>query len=131
MAEYSNSPVFADRYRFRPVGNDWDRGRSGFTHLVFDSQTERLGVIKRAEIRSQQAVEGLKNEVAALLDLKGQGVPEVYDTGETEYGSKNYFYMVIEYIEGIRVEKNLDSLTTSERAKILTQFFSVLTKAHQ
>ena len=132
MAENSSSsPVFAGRYRFQPVGDDWDRGRSGFTHLVFDTQKERLGVIKRAEIRSQQAVEGLKNEIAALLDLKGHGVPEVYDTGEAEYGSKTYFYMVIEYIEGIRVEKNLDSLTDYERAEILMQFFGLLAKANQ
>lgn len=127
----SGSPVFAGRYRFQPVGDDWDRGRSGFTHLVFDIQKERLGVIKRAETKSHQAVEGLKNEVAALLDLKGQGVPEVYDTGEAEYGSKNYFYMVMEYIEGIRVENNLDTITAPERAKILTQFFSILAKAHE
>ncbi len=130
MAEYQNSPVFANRYRFQPVGDDWDRGRSGFTHLIFDTKEERLGVIKRAEIKSQQAVEGLKNEVAALLDLKGLGVPEIYDTGEAEYGSKNYFYMVIEYIDGIRVEKNLDSLSAPERAEILTQFFGLLAKAH-
>jgi serine/threonine protein kinase len=131
MAENLNSPVFADRYRFQTVGADWDRGRSGFTHLVFDIKKERLGVIKRAEIKSQKAVEGLKNEVAALLDLKGSDVPEVYDTGETEYGSKDYFYMVVEYIEGMRVEKNLDLLTAPERAEILTQFFGILARSHQ
>ena len=132
MTENSaGSPVFADRYRFQPVSDDWDRWRSGFTHLVFDMKKERLGVIKRAEIKSPQAVEGLKNEVNALLALKGLGVPEVYDTGETEYGSKIYFYMVIEYIEGIRIEKNLDTLTAPERAEILSQFFSLLAKSHQ
>lgn len=124
------SPLFADRYQFQTVGNDWNRGRSGFTHLVFDIKQERLGVIKRAEIKSQQAEE-LKNEAAALLDLKGLGVPEVYDTGKTTYGSKKYFYIVIEYIEGIRLEKNLDIFTVSERAEILTQFFSLLANAHR
>lgn len=90
-----------------------------------------MGVIKRAELKSQHAVEGLKNEVGALLDLKSQNVPEVYDTGEAEYGSKTYFYMVIEYIEGIRVEKHLGNFSASERKEILTQFFSLLAKAHQ
>jgi serine/threonine protein kinase len=132
MAENSaGSPVFADRYRFQTVGHDWDRGRSGFTHLVFDIKRERLGVIKRAELKSQQALEELKNEVSALLDLKGLGVPEVYDTGEAEHGSKKYFYVVLEYIEGIRIEKNLASLSTSERAEILTQFFSLLANSHR
>ncbi len=132
MAENSaGSPVFAGRYRFQSVGSDWDTGRSGFTHLVFDIQKERLGVMKRAELKSQQAVDNLKNEVAALLDLRGKGVPELYDTGETEYGAKKYFYMVIEYIDGIRIEKNLDTLTASERANILFQFFGVLTIAHR
>jgi serine/threonine protein kinase len=132
MAENSSgSPLFAGRYRFQSVGNDWDRGRSGYTHLVFDIKKERLGVIKRAETESQRAVEGLKNEVGVLLDLKGLGVPEVYDTGEAEYGSKNYFYMVIEYIEGIRVEKNLDALGAVERAEILTQLFGMLASAHK
>jgi len=132
MAENSDSsPVFADRYRFQTVGNDWDRGRSGFTHLVFDAKKERLGVIKRAETKSQSAVDGLKNEVAALLDLKGLSVPEVYDTGDTEYGSKSYFYMVMEYIEGIRVEKYLDSLSAPDRAEIITQFFNLLANAHR
>src|SRR5574342_724249 len=102
MAESSSAPLFAGRYRFQPVSDDWDVGRSGYTHLVFDIKQERLRVIKQAEIKSQQAVEGLKNEVGALLDLRGFGVPEVYDTGEAEYGAKNYYYIVIEYIEGIR-----------------------------
>ena len=132
MAENSaGSPVFAGRYKFQTVSNDWDKGRSGFTHLVFDIQEERLGVMKRAELKSQQAVDNLKNEVAALLDLRGKGVPELYGTGETEYGAKKYFYMVIEYIDGIRIEKNLDTLTASERANILFQFFGVLTIAHR
>ena len=132
MAENSSSSeLFSGRYKFQRVSNDWDRGRSGYTHLVLDTHKGRLGVIKRAEVTSKQAVEGLKNEVAALKALKGSGVPDVYDTGETEYGSKNYFYIVIEYIEGIRVEKKLDSLSTIERAKILTQLFDLLAKTHR
>jgi serine/threonine protein kinase len=132
MAEdVSSSPIFAGRYRFQSVTKDWDRGRSGYTHLVFDVKRERLGVIKRAEINSQRTVENLKNEVAVLLDLKGRGVPEVYDTGETEYGSKTYFYVVIEYIDGIRVEKGLDALIAVERAEILAQFFAILARAHE
>lgn len=131
MAEYSNSPVFGNRYRFEPVGDDWDRGRSGFTHRVYDLKTERFGVIKRAEITSKQATDGLKNEVGALKALKGIGVPEVYDTGQAVYGSKNYFYLVMEYIDGIRIEKNLASLSIPERAEILTQFFGLLAQAHQ
>ncbi|MCC6297986.1 MAG: protein kinase family protein [Anaerolineales bacterium] len=127
-----SSPVFAGRYKFQTVGRDWDKGRSGYTHLVFDMQEERLGVIKRAELESQKAVEGLKNEVAALLDLRirSQNVPEVYDTGESEYGSKSYFYIVIEYINGLPVDKNLESLTAIERAEILSQFFGLLANAH-
>jgi serine/threonine protein kinase len=127
----SSSALFAGRYRFQPVSSDWDRGRSGYTHLVFDIRKERLGVIKRAEIDSHRAVEALKNEVGALLDLKGPGVPEVYDTGEAEYGSKKYFYMVIEYVAWTRIEKNLDTLSAVDRAEILTQLFGILAKAHQ
>ncbi|HZJ24217.1 MAG TPA: hypothetical protein VFD54_12955, partial [Anaerolineales bacterium] len=103
MAEDSGSPVFADRYRFERVSDDWDQGRSGFTHLVYDLKLRRFGVIKRAEAISKQAIDGLKNEVEALRMLKGLGVAEVYDTGHATYGSKNYFYIVIEYIDGIRV----------------------------
>lgn|GEM_PF-2369532 len=132
MAEnLSSSPLFAGRYEFQTVRSDWDSGRTKFTHLVFDRQEERLGVIKRAEIKSPQAVERLKNEVGALLDLKGSAVPEVYETGEAEYGSKKYFYMVIEFIEGIRVEKYLDNLSIVERSEIITQLFGLLSKAHQ
>ena len=132
MAEnLESSPLFANRYRFQQVPTDWDTGRSGFTHLVFDMEKERLGVIKRAELKSRQAVEELKNEVAVLLDLKGQNVPEVYETGEAEYGSKKYFYMVIEYIDGVRIEKHLSALTVPERADIITQFFDLLANAHK
>jgi serine/threonine protein kinase len=131
MAYSPDAPVFADRYRFEPVGDDWDRGRSGYTHLVYDLKEKRLGVIKRAEIISNQAVDGLKNEVAALRSLQGLGVPKVYDTGEAVYGSKKYFYMIMEYIDGIRVERNLDSLSVTERAEILTQLFGLLAQAHQ
>jgi serine/threonine protein kinase len=132
MAEnLSSSPLFAGRYEFQTVRSDWDTGRTKFTHLVFDKEEERLGVIKRADIKSPQAVERLKNEVGALLDIKGPGVPEVYDTGDAEYGSKKYFYMVIEFIEGIRVEKYLDNLSIVERTEIITQLFGLLSKAHQ
>lgn len=131
MAENPDSPVFAERYRFEPVGNDWDRGRSGFTHPMYDLKEKRLGVIKRAEIISKRLTEGLKNEVRALETLKGLSVPKVYDTGRATYGSKIYDYMVIEYIDGIRVEKNLDSLSIVERAEIISQLFSLLSQAHQ
>jgi hypothetical protein len=94
MAYNPNIPVFADRYRFESVSNDWDRGRSGYTHLVYDLKEKRLGVIKRAETIS---TDGLKNEVEALKALKGLGVPEVYDIDQAVYGSKNYDYLVIEY----------------------------------
>lgn len=131
MAENSGSSAkFANRYRFQPVRADWDSGRSGYTHLVFDHVEERLCVIKRAELKDQKAVDELKNEVGALIDLKGYGVPEVYDTGEAEHGSKNYFYMIIEYIDALRVEKNLILLSASERKEIISQLFSILAKAH-
>jgi hypothetical protein len=131
MADSPDAPVFADRYRFESVDNDWDKGRSGFTHLVYDLELKRLGVIKRAEIISKPAVEGLKREVEVLKRLKGPGVPEVYETGETIYGSKAYLYIVIECIDALRVEKKLGSLTKDERVEILTQLFGLLAKAHQ
>ena len=131
MAHNPDSPLFAGRYRFEPVSHDWDRGRSGYTHLVYDLKEERPGVIKRAETISQQSTEGLKNEVRALKALKGLGVPEVYDTGQAVYGSKNYDYLVIEYIDGIRVEKNLNFFTVVERADIITKLFGLLSQAHQ
>ncbi|MEK6753049.1 MAG: hypothetical protein AABZ00_12395 [Chloroflexota bacterium] len=131
MADNPNTPLFADRYRFEPVANDWDRGRSGYTRLVNDLKENRLGVIKRAETISKQSTEGLKNEIKALKTLKGLGVPEVYDTSQTMYGSKNYDYMVIEYIDAIRVEKNLGSLSIVERAEIITKLFRLLSQAHQ
>lgn len=131
LPQPSVSPLFADRYIFQSVGKDWDRGHSGFTYPVLDNEKKCLAVIKRAEIKSQQDVERLKNELAALLALKGLGVPEVYETGEAEYNSKNYFYIVIEYIEGIRVDDKLGSLTSFERAEILCHFFSILAKSHQ
>ena len=130
MGDIPSSPVFAGRYQFKPVGDDWDTGRSGFTHLVYDREKKRLGGIKRAEINSREAVEGLKNEVVALNALKGSGVPDVYETGQATYGSKIYFYMVMEYIDGIRIERNIDKMDVAERAEILTQLFALLAQAH-
>ena len=132
MAEnLSGSPVFAGHYRFQPVGNDWDRGRSGFTALIHDEIEGRRGVIKRAETNSKRNTEELRNEVKALNSLKGLGVPEVYEISHAVYDSKNYDYMVIEYIEGVRVEKSLVKLSNVERAEIITQFFGLLSQAHQ
>ncbi len=131
MAYNPNAPVFADRYRFEPVESGWDRGRSGFTGLVYDLKEERLGVIKRTEIFSKQLTHSLQNEIKALKALKGLGVPEVYDTNQAVYDSKDYDYAVIEYIDGMRVEKNLDSLSIVERAEIISQLFGLLSQAHQ
>jgi tRNA A-37 threonylcarbamoyl transferase component Bud32 len=90
----------------------------------------RLGVIKRAETNSKQAVE-LKNEIQTLKALKGLGVPEVYETGQAIYGSRNYDYVVIEYVDAIRVEKNLNLLSVEDRAEILTQLFEMLAEVHR
>ena len=131
MADNPDAPIFDHRYRFETVSDDWDNGRSGFTRLVYDLKLKRLGVMKRAETISKPAVAGLMNEVEVLKRLKGSGVPEVYETGAAIYGSSLYFYIVLEYVEGLRVEKNLDSLNKAERAEILTQLFERLSKAHQ
>ena len=125
-----SSPIFADRYKFQPVGTDWDKGLSGYTHLVFDKKEECLRVIKRADINSHEKVKKLKNEYAVLLDLKGQNAPKAYDTGETKYGSTTYFYIVIEYIDGLRVVENLKSLSAIERGEIVSQLFLLLDNAH-
>ena len=124
MAEHSSSPIFAGRYRYEPV-------EDGFVQLVYDLKTEKMGIIKRADLTSERAVQRLKNEMEVLQALQGLGVPELYDTGEAEYDSTNYFYILLEYVEGIQVEKNLDSLAASERIEILTQFFRLLAEAHQ
>ena len=130
MAERSGSSVFAGRYRYEAVDNG-DESHGRFSQLVYDLKTETLGILKRAEVTSERTVHRLKNEVEALQALKGWGVPEVYDTGEAEDVSINYFYIVLEYIDEIQVEKHLDSLTASERVEILTQFFGLLAEAHQ
>lgn len=66
----SSSPVFAGRYRFQTVGNDWVRGRSRSTYLVFDMKNGRLGVIKQEEIKSEQVSE----ELTRPLDIKDLGI---------------------------------------------------------
>ena len=131
MLEDSGPPVFAGRYRYEPVDDEGDQSQSGFTQLVYDLKTERMGVIKRADTTSDRAVRRLKNELDVLKALEGLGVPEIYDTGEAEYDSTNYFYVVIEHIAGLNVGKNLASLTPSDRIELLTQFFNLLAKAHK
>lgn len=125
-----SSPIFAGRYKFQSVGTDWDKGLSGFTHLVFDKIEECLRVIKRADINSHEKVEKLKNEYAVLLDLKGLNAPKAYDAGETKYGSTTYYYIVIEYIDGLRVVENLKSLSAIERGEIVSQLFLLMDNAH-
>jgi len=124
-------PIFANRYRFEPVGNDWDRGRSGFTYRVYDLEEKRYGVIKRAEVISQRLIEGLKNEEEALKALKGLGVPELYASNQVVYDSKSYKFLVIEYLDEMRVEKSLETLSVQDRAEIITQLFRLLSQAHQ
>jgi len=127
----ASQPLFAGRYRFETISADWDRGRSGYTHQVIDVQTNRKGVIKRAKITSPEAIQSLQNELGALRALKGLGVPDLYETGQANYGTKEFQYIVIEYIDGVRLEKELYSLSGLERAEILTQFFSLLAQAHK
>lgn len=131
MTENQNSPLFAGRYRFEPIDDDWGSGRSGYTNLVNDLKNRRLGVIKRVESISKKQVNDLRNEERALKTLKGLGVPEVYDSGREFYEDEEYDYIVIEYIDGIKVEKELLSLNVRQRAGIITQLFEVLTAAHQ
>lgn len=131
MTDDQSSPVFADRYRFEPIDDDWDSGRSGYTNLVYDMKNRRLGVIKRVESISKKQVNGLRNEEEALKTLKGLGVPRVFDSGREFYDNEEYDYIVIEYIDGIRVEKELSSFNIRQRAEIIVQLFEVLAAAHQ
>lgn len=131
MAYIQTAPIFADRYRFEPVPKNWDTGRTGYTYLVRDLEKNRLGVIKRADLTSKKGREDLINEVIALKALKGQGVPIVYETGQANYESNKYEYVVIEYISSLRIEDNLNSLSASDRIEILTQFFGILDKSHK
>lgn len=73
------------------------------TYLVRDLEKNRLGVIKRADTTSKKAQEHLINEVIALKALKGQGVPNVYETGQRNYELNRYEYVVIEYIGSLRI----------------------------
>lgn len=123
-------PIFDKRYQFIDAGPDWDRGRSGFTNLV-ETQAGKKGVIKRVDITSKNAVMGLENETEALEVLKALGVPKILDKGKAIYDSKEYKFLVIEFIDGIRVEKEISTLSILERAEILTQFLELLTQAHQ
>jgi hypothetical protein len=65
MAEHSGSPVFAGRYRYEPV-EDGGENHDGFAQLVYDLKTEKMGIIKRADLTSERAVRQLKNEVEVL-----------------------------------------------------------------
>jgi len=131
MAYIPTAPVFADRYRFEPVPKGWDTGRTGYTYLVYDLEKKRLGVIKRADVTSEQAVSHLINEISALKLLKGPNIPKVYETGQAIYDSRKYEYVVIEYTDSLRVEENLDSLDNVDRAEILEQLFRVLDRSHK
>lgn len=135
MAENSaSSPVFAGRYRFEPVPDDWDTGRTGFTHPAFDSQEKRQVVIKRADVTSPQARQhehSLQYEAKALQELKGLGVPDLYEVSQADYGYQHFTYLVMEYIEGIRIEREVPSFSSKERARILFELFRLLAKAHK
>ena len=135
MAENSaGSPVFAGRYRFEPIPDDWDTGRTGFTHPAFDNIEKRQVVIKRADVTSPQARQhehGLQNEAKALQELKGFGVPDLYEVNQAEYGYQRFTYLVMEYIEGIRIEREVSSFTSKERAHILFELFRLLAKTHK
>ncbi|MEP7133718.1 MAG: hypothetical protein ABI904_02180 [Chloroflexota bacterium] len=127
------SQVFAGRYHFEPTDDDWDKGRTGFTHPAFDIIENRRVVIKRADVTSPQAKQhehSLQNEAEALEKLKGLGVPELYAKSEAVYGEQKFTYLVMEYLNGIRVEKEISSLKPIESARIMFELFRLLAKAH-
>lgn len=134
MAEnLSGSHVFAGRYHFEPIEDDWDTGRTGFTQPAFDTVENRHVVIKRTDVASPQARQheySLQNESKALDKLKGLGVPELLMVSEAMYGEQKFTYLVMEYLEGIRVEKEVLSLEPIERARIIFELFRLIAKAH-
>ena len=134
MAENSNiSPLFAGRYRFEPVDENWETGRTGFTHLAHDTVENRTVVIKRADVTSPQSRQhehSLQNEAKALEKLNGLGVPELYEVNQAVYGNQKFTYLIMEFLDTIRVEREISSLTPLERARILLELFRLLAKAH-
>jgi len=80
MDDTQPSSLFAGRYRFETIDDDWDTGRSGFTHPAFDTQENRRVVIKRADATSPQSEQherSLKNEAATFEDSYRVGSPRI------------------------------------------------------
>lgn len=135
MEETTPQSLFAGRYRFiDPPDDDWDIGRSGFAQPATDVQTKRLVVIKHTDPTSPHAdrhEQSLQNEAKALKALQGMGVPDLYSDDQADYGSSRRFtYLVMEYIDGLRVEKELYRLEPLERAYIITELLRLLAIAH-
>jgi len=133
-----NTPqsLFAGRYRFiDPPDDDWDIGRSGFAQPAEDTQqADRFVVVKHTDPTSPHAdrhEQSLQNEAKALKALQGMGVPDLYSDDQADYGSSRRFtYLVMEYIDSLRVEKDFYRLEPVERAYIITELLRLIAIAH-
>src|SRR5262245_51595770 len=122
--------VVSARYRIERVLGE---GGMGVVYLSWDSVTERFVALK--EIKSSLAdfdrlIERIKKEAKVLAKLNHPNIVILHDLIQFQ----NNWYLVMEYVEGVTLEKKLEqagALPHDEAIPIFIQILAALDHAHQ
>jgi serine/threonine protein kinase len=126
MTDTPPNQTIADRYEvLRPLG----RGSFGHTFLAHDREERRDVAIKMLDAQRApdwKAFELFEREVAVLRGLRHQGVPEVFDSFQAQWGDGDAAFLVMEYVEGTSLEEVIETGSTSEAQEVTRLLLDLL-----
>lgn len=126
MTDSPPNQTIADRYEvLRPLG----RGSFGHTFLAHDREERRDVAIKMLDAQRApdwKAFELFEREVAVLRGLRHQGVPQVFDSFQAEWGERDAAFLVMEYVDGTSLEELIETGSTHEPQEVTRLLLDLL-----
>ena len=101
-------------------------GANGVLYQIYDESKKNLRIVKlyKDPIDSQNRLQ-YKEETEKLLNNQHEGIVKIYNYGFIEIAEKDYFYVIMEHIEGKSLEK-IQSTTFQDQKSFLFFLFSLL-----
>lgn len=105
-------------------------GGSGLVYKVYDERLQRTVAIKFARSPSLVSRNRLVHEARLLSQVSHPSLCRVYDIGEPKSASSSLF-LVMDYIEGVQVDKLNQPLAVSEAVDMVYQLATALSTLHK
>ncbi len=109
-------------------------GRGGMG-VVYEAEQEhprrRVAVKVVRGFASPEMLRRFEREARALGQLQHVGIAHIYDAGTAQFGGQTWPYFAMEYLDGVRIDRYAEPLSTRQRLELFAQVCDAVHHAHQ